>query len=256
MKKYILFLLLSTCLQAEIVSKGTGVVIIGGQAIPINSSPQTWRATLGLPDTETTNGIARYSTNIIALDTNTFAVSGTNVSIYGDISTHSGVFTNSITLNGSAITAWPTASGTILNAQGATSALTGNSGDRALYTCSIPSIAAGKGIRWTVYFKNTTATSASKAYKISYGGTTLTLNPSTSTSTTNPFMASGTIMNVPSSTTSQVWGAGHVQNGGSFAQFIGTSAVDTSGAQTLSFIFNAANTEACTGTMFYVETLQ
>ena len=72
MKKYILFLLLSTCLQAEIVSKGTGVVIIGGQVIPINSSPQTWRATLGIPDTEAKYGLLLTSSNIISLDTNLY----------------------------------------------------------------------------------------------------------------------------------------------------------------------------------------
>ena len=72
MKKYILFLLLSTCLQAEIVSKGTGVVIIGGQVIPVNSSPQTWRATLGIPDTEAKYGLLLTSSNIISLDTNIY----------------------------------------------------------------------------------------------------------------------------------------------------------------------------------------
>lgn len=202
-------------------------------------------ALLNIPPLEGLNGIVTLSSNKMSLDTNVCVVSGTsNVTfkgvIYGD---------------GSGLTG--TGSSTLLDHQGTTSEIKSTNTDEVVYTYSIPSIGAGKGIRWTVCCYNSAAKSGTnKLFKISFGGTVQQIHSVNGSSTTNPFRFTGTIMNNPASTTAQVWESGGFQSGGSWALVKNTSTYDTATAKTLQFLFNAPSTETIVGVSWIVESIQ
>lgn len=71
MKNFLLSLLLiALSARAEIISgSGVGVTVIGGTLIPVNSTPETWRSAILVPDLVGTNGILLSSSNLVSLDT-------------------------------------------------------------------------------------------------------------------------------------------------------------------------------------------
>jgi len=151
----------------------------------------------------------------------------------------------------------------LLNYQKAAGAITGNGGDQNVYTFSVPSIPSGKGIRAKVWWTCSTCTGANKVFKWQFGGTggvggTVTAYAAVTPSSSNLAYSVVTIFNDPGSQTAQTMFLDTLLIGATNATFGLTSnpAQTTSGAVSLAFLFNAANTEAITPKGFVVEAIE
>lgn len=149
---------------------------------------------------------------------------------------------------------------TLLNEQGPLGAVTGTGADVTLYTFSIPAnvIAAGKGIRVTAVSKKTTGTGL-VTYKLKFGSTTLESPALTQNSNVNNDDFMYRIFNNSAVQNAQHWtrmgmfvSAAATSLGGAD----GTAAENTTGALSVSWIMNAANTEQVTPKQFIVELIQ
>jgi hypothetical protein len=144
---------------------------------------------------------------------------------------------------------------TLLNAQLALSAIVGNGGVQNIYSFSVPAntIGAGKGIRVKAWWQHTTG-SASVAYTVTFGGTTI--HSFSSTSTGAGSLVEEYIFNNAgvqnAQTTAGYETDSNVQSTGASS----TAAVNTALAQTVAVTFNVAATDQVTPKMFLVELVQ
>lgn len=148
---------------------------------------------------------------------------------------------------------------TLLNEQGPTSILTGNSTDQAIYTYTLPAntIAAGKGIRITIYAEHDAGT-ATISWKLNFGGTAWTTVPISDT--TPPAKAERfecIIFNNAGVTNAQHGSAWVIMGTGAVAQSgSSTAAVAATSNVTITFTFNVASTDQARGMQFLVELIQ
>lgn len=148
---------------------------------------------------------------------------------------------------------------TLLNEQGPTATLTGNSTDQAIYTYTLPAntMAAGKGIRITVYAEHDAGT-ATISWKLNFGGTAWTTVPIPDT--TPPQKGERfecIIFNNAGVTNAQHGSVWVIMGTGTLAQSGGsTAAVATTSNVTITFTFNVASTDQARGMQFLVELIQ
>lgn len=179
------------------------------------------------------------------------------------LSTDAPVFTDSGTLN--RFIYGPSPIG-LVNQQGASSAVTGNSSDQVLYTFPLPAntVLAGKGIRiFFSWFHNSGTTST--AYKVKVGSTTVFTQSSTGVDNSvieyfvvylynaagvqnsqtlagQAWFRTANVSNVP------------LNNAGIWGQ--STQSIDFTQAQTITATFNVANTDQVTPKFFSIELIQ
>ncbi len=145
----------------------------------------------------------------------------------------------------------------LLNYQKAAANITGNSSDQTVYTFSLPSIPAGKGIRVKVWWTCSTCTGANKTFKWQFGST-VTPYAAITAASSNLAYSVVTIFNDPGSQTAQTMFIDTLLIGATNVTFGLTSnpAQNTSGAQSVTFLFNAGNTETITPKGFAVEAVE
>ena len=149
---------------------------------------------------------------------------------------------------------------TLLNAQGALGALTGNAADQTIYTFTIPAgtIGAGKGIRITVFYVHTTGNGL-VTYKMKLGSTTIDTAAITDNANSVSEMWQGVILNNSGVQNAQTFSRllyfGITANASSSVT-AGASAENTANALALTWTFNAANTEQVTAKQWIVELIQ
>jgi hypothetical protein len=145
---------------------------------------------------------------------------------------------------------------TLLNEQGATGALTGNSTDQTVYTYTLPAstLGAGKGLRITLWFTHNVGT-AVVTYKVFFGATAYLNN--TDATAAGQYRAEVVIFNNPGVTNAQHGSNFHNIQGAVFIPFTPlTSAITTSSSVVIKFTFNVANTDQVTGGQFITELIQ
>ena len=151
---------------------------------------------------------------------------------------------------------------TLLNTSPNAAAITGNSTAQNLFSYALPAnmVGAGKGIRIKAVTLHNSGT-AGPTYALKVGSTTIesfTLAPNNNTQV-DSFVWE--IFNNAGVQNSQFWNRSSVQNqtGSANAQAgaaAGTSAVDLSSAQTITWSFNVANTDQVTPKCWSVELIQ
>jgi hypothetical protein len=151
---------------------------------------------------------------------------------------------------------------TLLNEQGPTAVLTGNSTDQTVYTYTLPAntLGAGKCLRVRTWFNHPSG-SASVAWKLFWGGAAY-LNSSSTLGGTLFYEAticnnSGVTNAQHGSTTHNVNNTVSVGQTGTTSAFSPLSAaVDTTQAQVISLSFNVASTDQAKGGEFFIELLE
>jgi len=145
---------------------------------------------------------------------------------------------------------------TLLNIQGSTGALTGNSTDQIIFTYTIPAntVGAGKGIKVSWATSHTTGTAAT-TYKLTLG-TTVYVNNSLTDSGVN-INGQINIFNATGVQNSQI-GWGFLLDGATVPVNASgyTSTENLANAITLKLTFNAPNTDQITGFRWLVELVQ
>jgi len=146
----------------------------------------------------------------------------------------------------------PPGSGLLLNAQGNSGAVTGNSSAQTLYTYTLPASTVGtlKGIRITVGWNHSTGT-ASVTYLVTVNGQTAA---SILFSTAGAQTARVTILNT-AATTGVSTGI-ESTSGGSTANANTLTGLAWGSNQTVAFTFNVANTDQVTPILWLVELIQ
>jgi hypothetical protein len=144
---------------------------------------------------------------------------------------------------------------TLLNIQLALAPITGTGAAANIYSFSVPAntMGSGKGIRVKAWWQHTTGT-ASVAYTVTFGGTTI--HSFSSVSTGAGFFAEEYIFNNAgvqnAQTTAGYESDSNVQSTGASS----TTAVNTALAQTVAVTFSVAATDQVTPKMFLVELIQ
>lgn len=151
---------------------------------------------------------------------------------------------------------------TLVNQQGASGAITGNSTAQNLFSFSLPgnTVQAGKGIRIKAVTLHNTGT-AGPTYALKIGATTVESFVLAPNNNTQVDYFEWDIYNNAGVQNAQTWARKSVQNqtglvnaaiGGS----AGTAAVDLSSTQTITWSFNVANTDAVTPKFWSIELIQ
>lgn len=132
--------------------------------------------------------------------------------------------------------------------------VTGNGAVQALFSCSVPSIPAGKCIR-AVAHANGTLTTASKTFSWTFGAATV--NYAASTTAASNISATAIICNTAGSTTAQIISLHPMIVGASLlGSGVGNGTENTTGAVTLSLNMNGPGTESLAVKTAIVELLQ
>ncbi len=189
-----------------------------------------------------TNGIGLYGSSIGAANNWALKTGAGIVEFAGQVTADSGITGVTATL--------------ACAYQGPASPVTGTSAAATYYTCTIPAgaIAAGAGIRFTIWAKHTTGT-ASITYTMSFGGTSTTgVGPSGSANQIEKIIYE--VHNAAASSSSQTIGSvGQDSNVGTNSIHLDTSAINTASSVVVNFQFNVANTDAITPEMMITEML-
>lgn len=143
---------------------------------------------------------------------------------------------------------------TLLNAQGSTGALTGNSSDQTIFTFTIPAnvIGSGKGIR-VKWSETHTSGTASVTYKLTFGSTAL-VSYSTADVTVQ-HIGQHEIINATGVQNSQIicnWVLTNITQ----VQNATTAAENTANPLVVKLTFNVANTDQVTGRFWLIELIQ
>lgn len=152
----------------------------------------------------------------------------------------------------------PAGASTVISYQGPLSPVTGNGAMQNLYTFSIPTIPASKGVRLRFMYKHTTGT-ASCTTQVIFGATTVlttsnfpnNLNGNTLSAEVDIFNNAG-VQNAQNTFLTQMTSGTSV----SAASIGATSSENTAGAVSLTVQFNVANTDTVTPTLFLLELIQ
>ena len=237
--------------DAGIFRSASGILGVSTAESPLNTAGEMDMRTLGV--TGSTSGKTSVVTDAAASGTATLKAGTYNV--VGDTLAQT---LTSKTLNGAS----NGNSVTLLNEQGSTAILTGNSTDQVIYTYTMPAntLAAGKGLRVTVYAEHD-AGSATISWKVNFGGTAWTTVPLSDT--TPPVKAERfecLIFNNAGVTNAQHGSAWVITNSGGSASVISSgsssAAVATTSSVTITFTFNVASTDQARGMQFLVELIQ
>ncbi len=145
----------------------------------------------------------------------------------------------------------------LLYSAGVQSALTGNSAYQTVpnftYTLPANTVGAGKGLRITIAYQHTTGT-GSVSYQLQIGGVAVETYATTSTNA-NDYVQYW-IMNRPNTQATQdIVRPDFVNNAAGNATLLART-FNFANSNTITFNFNAANTEALTGYLFMIELIQ
>lgn len=151
---------------------------------------------------------------------------------------------------------------TLVNQQGASGAITGNSAEQNVFTTTLSAsqVQAGKGLHIKVVYLHSTG-SASVTYKLKYGSAVIESVAFANNGTTTLDVFDYYVFNNAGVQNAQTWvrtGFNNVTGitGSDPTSITGTAAADFSASAALAFTFTAANTDAVTPKMFIVELIQ
>ena len=133
----------------------------------------------------------------------------------------------------------------LVNLQAATAQLTGNSADQTIWTFSLAgnTMRAGTGVEFDIWLTHDVGTAA-PIFKLTYGGTAVSVTIGVASPSTQHFR--GVIHNNAGVTNAQKMFLDGLTTNSSVAGNA-TAAIDSTANQTVTFTFNAANTDKVTG---------